>query len=122
MGAHNAEYVADHEHVYRCQDCGEIGRAPDDNAYAEGYENGKKAAESGQYAKGWQDCFADMKAKLLDSFHDWGMEPIPAHIDGPVDLCGVVIGQERFVGAGLFKTCQNPKPCPAHIDGADGRG
>ena len=24
----DAEYVADHEHVYRCQDCGEIGGPP----------------------------------------------------------------------------------------------
>lgn len=27
--AQNAESVADHEHVYRCQDCGEIGRGPE---------------------------------------------------------------------------------------------
>jgi len=40
------------------------------------------------------------------------------HSDGS-DLCGAVIGQERFVGAGLFKTCQNRRPCPEHIDGTD---
>lgn len=31
MTEQNAESVADHEHVYRCQDCGEIGRAPYDD-------------------------------------------------------------------------------------------
>lgn len=36
------------------------------------------------------------------------------------EKCGVVIGQERFVGAGLLKTCQNPRPCPDHPRHSDG--
>lgn len=38
---------------------------------------------------------------------------------GSSDLCGVVIGQERFIGAGLFKTCQERRPCPIHNDGQE---
>lgn len=80
--AQSAESVRDHEHVYRCQDCGEIGRAADPDAYAIGYQAGKIAGDATFYAKGYQDAFTSLQEAITDLFGRRANEPIPARIDG----------------------------------------
>lgn len=36
--------------------------------------------------------------------------------------CGVVLGQQKGVGPGLFISCQNERPCPDHPSDIDGQG
>lgn len=56
------------------------------DVYAEGYENGKQAATTGMWAKGYQAGFGQLRERLARQVAMWANEPIPAQFDGSPDV------------------------------------